>query len=274
MARRLFLPPEFNFVEHGAIDFDKALRFFDWSVEAGEVVDIDLRTSRVANFTAMSLLILYAWHLSTRDCKVQVITDSGPSRSGASAAWDALGASTWAELLTRPTENFQPRRSKPLMALRDFADSKKAIQKVQDYTRPFNVEYKNLLTYVLSELVSNALEHGSRTFVREGRPLRFPSLVQFSWYSRRDELQFLVADLGIGVKSHLEKAYPKFPTHADALRYSIRPQVSGTFGPSNMYGAKNNAGMGLYISSSILQRIHADMYLVSGAVSFISHRPM
>jgi hypothetical protein len=150
------------------------------------------------------------------------------------------------------------------MALRDFADSKKAIQKAQDYTRSFNVEYKNLLTYVVSELISNTLEHGSRTFLREGRSLRFPSLVQFSWYAKRDELQFVVADLGVGVKQHLEKAYPRFATHAEALLHSIKPQVSGTFGPSNMYGARNNAGMGLYISSSILQRLHADMYLISG----------
>jgi len=45
---------------------------------------------------------------------------------------------------------------------------------------------------------------------------------------------------------------------------AIKPQVSGTFGKSDPYKAKNNAGVGLYLSSNIVRRLNADMYIVSG----------
>ncbi|MBS1800376.1 MAG: STAS-like domain-containing protein [Acidobacteria bacterium] len=50
----------------------------------------------------------------------------------------------------------------------------------------------------------------------------------------------------------------------EALRMAIKPQVSGTFGKLNPYTGKNNAGVGLYLSTNIVQKLHADMHLVSG----------
>ncbi|MDB5802616.1 MAG: hypothetical protein JWL63_3555 [Rhodocyclales bacterium] len=93
---------------------------------------------------------------------------------------------------------------------------------------------------------------------------RLPSLIQFTWYVKRDELQFIVADVGMGIKRHLTQTYPGIEDDEVALRKAIQPQVSGTFGRSDPYTNKNNAGMGLFLSTNIVRRLRADMHIVSG----------
>ena len=81
-----------------------------------------------------------------------------------------------------------------------------------------------------------------------------PSVFQFGVF---------FSDLGIGIKAHLEKAYPVIPTHQDAIIYALRPKVSGTFRQQSAYGVRDNAGMGLTYSSLLLKRLKGDMYIVS-----------
>ncbi|CAB5709958.1 STAS-like domain-containing protein [Comamonas aquatica] len=140
------------------------------------------------------------------------------------------------------------------------------MEKASEFSKEFNVEYINTLRYILSELLYNTLEHGFAFFEDpKSRNKRLPSLIQYTWYSTRDEIQFLIGDVGMGVKSHLSKAYPGIEDHESALRKAIQPQISGTFnGSNNPYEAKNNAGMGLYLSTNIIKRLRADMHLVSG----------
>ena len=96
-------------------------------------------------------------------------------------------------------------------------------------------------------------------------PLKnIPSILQFSWYREKGELSFIVADLGIGIKSHLEQAYPQFKNDADAIEYALQPKVSGTFFDKSPYKRKDNAGAGLYFSSNIIRKLRADMHIVSG----------
>jgi hypothetical protein len=91
-----------------------------------------------------------------------------------------------------------------------------------------------------------------------------PSLVQFTWYKNNNEIQFIIADTGVGIKQHLEQAYPGQESHEAAIKLAIKPQISGTFGSTDPYKEKNNAGVGLYISSNIIRRLNADMHIVSG----------
>jgi hypothetical protein len=99
-----------------------------------------------------------------------------------------------------------------------------------------------------------------------------PSIFQFGRYPASERLAFFFSDLGVGIKTHLERAYPPFSTHQDAIIYALRPNVSGTFGqPPSPYAVKNNAGMGLTYSSLMLKRLKGDMYIVShGGLAHIS----
>jgi len=69
----------------------------------------------------------------------------------------------------------------------------------------------------------------------------------------------------VGVKRHLAQNYAGLATDDEALRLAIQPEISGTFGKQDPYSTINNAGMGLFLSSNIIRRLRADMYLISGS---------
>lgn len=255
------LPARFAFKNHGYIDFEDVLKFFDWSLE-NRPVKIDFTKCRSPNYQALTLLVLYAWKLKQQKCKVSFELES--STSGASQIWKMMGAPGLFQVSTHEDQNFRGNRFKPLIAIRNPVDFKEALNTIENYTKDFNVEYMNTLRYVLSELLYNTQEHGSSFFNWNGQQRRVPSLIQFAWYQNHNEIHFIVCDTGIGIKKHLEQAYPGFESDEEAIRKAIRPQVSGTFGISDPYKAKNNAGVGLYISSNIIRRLSADMHIVSG----------
>ena len=140
-------------------------------------------------------------------------------------------------------------------------DIPSALDKILDYTTKIDMDlisgHEGTLRYIVSELLYNTLEHGYNPNI--------PSLLQFNWYKNKGQLSFIIADLGIGIKRHLEKTYPVFTSDMTALETAIKPEVSGTFGaPKLPYEGQNNAGMGLYLSSNIGKTLEADMYIVSG----------
>lgn len=177
--------------------------------------------------------------------------------------WRRMGAQGWSQVFFNSTQNFNSTKYKPLIALRTQEDFSRALATAEEFAKNFNVEYEKTLRYVVSELLYNALEHGSAA-CESRKDVRIPAIIQFSWYKERNELHFVVADLGIGIKRHLEQSYQPFEDHSAAIRKALEPQVSGTFGTRDPYSGKNNAGMGLFISSSIVRRVHADMHIVSG----------
>jgi anti-sigma regulatory factor (Ser/Thr protein kinase) len=254
------VPSEFKFLDYGTINFDRVLRIFDWSLKNTEVT-IDFSNTRRLNYQALSLFIPYIWHIRTQNCYIEV-----KHSSYSEPMWRLMGAPGWSQVLTRPEQNFVGNAYKPLIAIRNNHDFKVALEKTEAYTKNFNLEYEKTLRYVLSELLYNTIEHGfSGSRSLSGSAVTIPSIIQFNWYQGKDELSFIVADLGVGIKCHLEKAYPGFATDSEAIRRAIEPQVSGTFGrASSVYESKNNAGIGLYISSNIMRRLKADLYIVSG----------
>ena len=250
------LPKNWKFTFREVYDFDRFLEFFDWSLQDKKVV-IDFSPCRNANYQALSLLILYMWHLERNRCDVEIYFGNEGSQS-ITTMWEDMGAEDWFEVLNSPSENFSKRTQKPLIAIRDKSDLIPALAIVEKYTKGFDIEYEKTLRYIISELIYNTIEHGKNN--------QIPSLLQFSWYEKKKELSFLVADLGIGIKEHLNQAYPGLESDVEAINLALEPQVSGTAGNNGQpYQVINNAGVGLYISSNIAKRLRADMYIVSGS---------
>ncbi|MGI9054258.1 MAG: STAS-like domain-containing protein [Pyrinomonadaceae bacterium] len=137
-------------------------------------------------------------------------------------------------------------------------DRAKALKFVEKFTNFLDVEYEKTIRYIINEILYNTLEHGTNGH-------KIPSLLQFLYDEKSKELSFMVADVGIGIKKHLRQTYLDLATDVEAILHAIKPQISGTFGQSQMgYDIKNNAGVGLYFSSNIVQRLNADMFIVSG----------
>lgn len=257
----LELPHRFSFREHDVYEFEEALSFFDWSLHDRQV-RIDITKCKAPNYQTLSLLVLYSWHLKNNGCTVSIIESN--DEQGASAMWRQLGGRGTFPVLFNQSQTFKGGRFKPLLPVRGSEDFKKVIAAVDSYTNGFNIQYADTLRYVLSELLYNTLEHGKMFGSQHIRGRRIPSIAQFAWYKRSNEIQFIIADIGMGIKNHIEQAYPGQLSHIDAIRLSTKPQRSGTFGRSDPYTDKNNAGMGLYISSNIIKRLNAEMHIISG----------
>ncbi len=255
------VPKIFAFKDHDVTSFEPVLEFFDWSLK-GVPVRIDLRPCVKANYQAISLLVLYAWRLKDQGCTVSFIEKDADV--GASAMWRRMGARGTFPVLFAKNQQFNGNNFKPLLSVKCIDDFKKVIETAESYTKGFNVEYAGTLRYVLSELLYNTLEHGCHFGGESIRNVRIPSIAQFTWYKKANEIHFIIADTGMGIKRHLEQTYPGQESHADAVKFSLKAQKSGTFGVKNPYTEKNNAGMGLYISSNIVRRMSAEMHIVSG----------
>jgi hypothetical protein len=255
------LPNKFAFKDHDIHDFDNLLSFFRWDIHECPV-KIDLTHCTTANYQALSLLVLYAWQLREQGCRVTFIESN--ESLGASSMWRKMGARGLFSVLPHTGQRFKGDPLKPLFAVRTSDDFRQVIATAESYTKGFNVEYMETLRYVLGELLYNTMEHGKVYGPNNLRNARIPSIVQFTWYAKRNEIQFVIADIGIGVKRHIEQAYPGQASDEDAIKMALRPKVSGTFGMNDPYKNKDNAGMGLYISSNIVRRLNADMHVVSG----------
>lgn len=253
------IPNHFIFKNHGVYIFDEIVKFFDWTITDKQVT-IDFSECKTANYQALSLVVLYCWRLKYQGCRVSfaLIDD------GASNIWRSMGAMGLFHVSTDEKSNFRHNDFKPLLAIRNSKDFKKAISAAEDYTKDFNVEYQSTLRHVISELLYNTMEHGKSYFLYQGKQLVTPSLIQFTWYKKNNEIHFIIADTGVGIKKHLSQTYKGIESDIDAIKMAIKPQVSGTFGSSNPYESKNNAGVGLYISTNIIKKLKADMHIISG----------
>lgn len=249
------LPLKFQFEYKGDYNFNKALSLFDWELGRGANVSIDLSHCTFANYQALSLWVLYIWYLKDRGCNVQIIKANN-ERFGASKMWRLMGANGLFSILKSSADNFSSHNYKPLFAIRNSLDFRTALKKAESYTRDFDVEYEKTLRYVLSELLYNTLEHG--------RHARIPSIIQFVYYREKQEISFIIADLGVGIRQHLRQVYTDLEDDASAIRFALNPKVSGTFAQGHPYASKDNAGVGLYLSSNIIRHLHADMHIVSG----------
>jgi len=257
------VPAAFGFKDHGVFDFDKALSIFDWQLSDKRVL-IDLRKSKTANYQALALLVPYVWRLKSNRCQVFLeLSDDGTAQDG-SRSWRMMGAGSLFEVAAQENHLFPSNKYKPLLPVKNGGDLKRAISVAEDFLNPFNVEYINTLRYVLSELLYNTTEHGISFFEGWQPGRQVPSIIQFGWYEKRKEIQFIVADVGVGIRRHLQQTYSGFESDEEAIKYAIRPQVSGTFGVTDAYSGKNNAGIGLFISSNIIRRLKADMHIISG----------
>lgn len=254
----LKLPTTLSFKNKNIVDFDTYLSIFDWEFDGPKLI-IDGRHSINANYQALALLIQYIWFLKSKNCYVKFFYDK---ESPLGRMWYRLGGAGTYTVLYNSNENFRFIYDKPMFAIRNQStDIPSALNQILNYTTQIKMDlisgHESTLRYIISELLYNTLEHGYNPDI--------PSLLQFNWYKNKGQLSFIIADLGIGIKSHLEKTYPTFTSDMTALEAAIKPEVSGTFGaPKQPYEGQNNAGMGLYLSSNIGKTLEADMYIISG----------
>lgn len=73
------LPKRFGFKNHGIMDFDGILKYFDWNLENTQV-RIDFTECTSADYQAISLIVIYSWYLKSRGCTVDHVIDKAAYR--------------------------------------------------------------------------------------------------------------------------------------------------------------------------------------------------
>ncbi len=195
------LPRKFTF-HRGFVDFDYVLGCFDWSLKEVPVV-VDLTTCESANYQALALLVQYAWLLTMRGCRVTF--KYGVASSGPTLMLTKMGALDWLQVLTTTV------LSGVVEKFRDYIA--KVIRKphlvILDRS-PRRVD--SVLNIGASPQSKHLARPNSkistihRQTVIDKCQVTVPSVFQFGVF---------FSDLGIGIKAHLEKAYPVIPTHQD-----------------------------------------------------------
>lgn len=257
------LSKRFGFKNNDIMDFDQVLEIFNWDLHDSHV-DLDFRRCTSADYQAISLLVIYSWYLKSRNCTVTFNTIK-QANEHASVMWRNIGGHGTFNILYDHDQQFRFNRNKPLYALRkskNSKDFKKILEGVDNYISEFDISYIKTLRYILSELMYNTLEHGH--CYATNLKLDIPSLVQMNWYQKKETIDFIIADVGIGIKEHLEQAYPSLENDEEAIKLAIQPEKSGTFNDNSPYKTGNNAGMGLFLSSNIIKNLKGELYILSG----------
>lgn len=252
------LPKTFSFIQNGITEFDSILSLFKWNYSNTKII-IDGNQCKHASYQTLTLLILYLWKLKQQKTFISI---QFPKHSTLDIMWNRLDGPNYLSILNNSQNNFHYVYNKPLFAIK-YKDHNitQMLNTIRDYALDLPTDlirgYEDAVRYIISELTYNALEHGFNP--------QIPSLLQFNWYRDKNQLSFILADLGVGIKTHLEQTYAPFTSNTDAIAMALEPEISGTFGVNvGPYKQQNNAGMGLYLSSNLGKTLEADMYIVSG----------
>jgi STAS-like domain of unknown function (DUF4325) len=251
---KLKIPESFTFGGFGANDFDKLLSFFDWSLK-DKIIEFDSSKSVAKKESFLALYLLYEEYLFSNKCRIWV-KDKSDNVFPRTPITRISNAENFNEQISSNPQLLETTIF-PIVIV-NSEDCEKAIEFAKKYTEHFGVEYEKTLRYVINEILSNTLDHG-----RNGHDIF--SLLQLFWNEQDQELSFIVADVGVGIKTHLRQTYPHLSNDVEAILHAIKPKVSGTFGKTTSnYGKINNAGVGLFFSSNFAQKLNADMFIVSG----------
>ena len=252
------LPKTFSFIQNGITEFDSILSLFKWNYSNTKII-IDGNQCKHASYQTLTLLILYLWTLKQQKTFISI---QFPKHSTLDIMWNRLDGPNYLSILNNSQNNFHYVYNKPLFAIK-YKDHNitQMLNTIRDYAMDLPTDlirgYEDAVRYIISELTYNALEHGFNP--------QIPSLLQFNWYRDKNQLSFILADLGVGIKTHLEQTYAPFTNNIDAIAMALEPEISGTFGVNvGPYKQQNNAGMGLYLSSNLGKTLEADMYIISG----------
>src|ERR1039457_908247 len=197
----LTLPEGFSFYTPGFVNFDHVMQYFNWDIRGS--LTIDLSTCLRSNFQVLALLVQYAWYLTLHDCTVTF--KYGTASSGPTKMLTAMGALDWREVLINDGRDFGNNPGRKTYALRRRSDVQSTINNARGAIKNYSIGFPAYLSYLISELLYNATEHGRRTTVAYNCQVVVPAIFQFGLYSTLNRLSFLFSDLGIGIKAHLEQ---------------------------------------------------------------------
>lgn len=102
-----------------------------------------------------------------------------------------------------------------------------------------NPEQSRVISYIISELVRNVLEHAQAS---QG------AIVAAQYHKRSNTIRIGIADTGLGIKKTINRSYSA-KDDLDAIQLALTPGITGT--TKREGGTEQNAGAGLFFIKSI-----------------------
>jgi len=161
---------------------------------------------------------------------------------------ELLGEKAFPTPLERPDRTVKLTRISKSSEIPSFANSVMSILNIEDE------ELAGAVRYSLIELLRNVVQH---SVSNKG------GIAMAQYYPKTGIVDVCVADMGIGVKSSINEAYPEIDSHLKALKLATLPHVSRTFKPGGYTSMSDNAGLGLFFIRQIASLSGGSFFLGS-----------
>ncbi|MGV3570846.1 MAG: STAS-like domain-containing protein [Ramlibacter sp.] len=208
----------------------------------------DLYPPVVLNFEACNFIAPYgvtlfaAYALWLREVKKCHVTVKATPNSVAgnylveSGLLELLGQGKFPVPAARPDRIVKLTRVNASAEIPPFISSVMSILKIEDE------ELEGAVQYSLVELLRNVVQHSGS---------KGGGLAMAQYYPNSGLVEVCVADLGLGVMSTINEAYPEIDSDLKALKLATLPHVSRTFKPGGYTSMSDNAGLGLFFIKQI-----------------------
>jgi len=113
----------------------------------------------------------------------------------------------------------------------------------------------NVLSYIVSELVRNVIEHAES---------EHGAIICAQYYKKSNSIGIGIADTGLGIKKTINRSHPA-STDLEAIRLALMPGITGTTRREG--GTPENAGNGLFFIKSIA-RVNKDFFVLYSGNGF------
>ena len=235
---------------------DKGLREFfkgwRWRTDLRPPVELSFHGCSFIAPYAATLYAAYAlWMREVRHCHISVSVDPETNAGNylvQSGFLELLGEGRHPASSDRPDRIVKLTRIGTSTEIPAFASSVMAILRIEDE------ELAGAVQYSLIELLRNVVQHSDS---------HGGGVAMAHYYPTTGLVEVCVADMGLGIKTTINEAYPEIDTDLRAIKLATLPHVSRTFKPGGYTRMHDNAGLGLFFIRQIASLSGGSFFLGS-----------
>lgn len=247
MAFQISVPDTLD--DKSLIDFFRGWR---WHLTPAPPIQFDFRESNfIAPYAATLFAAYILWLRKIKRLHVKIHANKG-SVAGAflvqSGFFEVLGENGEDVSIERPDRTVKLTRVSSSSEIAPFAS------RVMDILQIDDEELAGAVQYSLIELLRNVVQHSGS---------QGGGVAMAQYYPNTGLVEICVADMGVGVKTTINEAYPEIDSSLKAIKLATLPHVSRTFAPSGYTAMRDNAGLGLFFIKQIASLSGGSFFLAS-----------
>ena len=204
-----------------SIDDKNLLNFFSgwrWRKDLSPPVQINFEKCEFLAPYAVTLIAAYSlWLRNIKKCHISFKVSPN------TVAGNYLLQSGFLEIMGESSTTVAGCKSDRIVKLTRISDGSEIpqfLKSVMDILQIEDEELAGAVKYSLIELLRNVVQHSAS--VGGG-------IAMAQYYPKTGLVEVCVADMGLGIKSTINEAYPEIDSHLKALKLATLPHVSRTF---------------------------------------------